>query len=413
MSDRNYFSAKLYQTDTLMPADTNYANSFSHPVIDYHYIANQPILGGELSFTGSARSLSRTDSTDSNHAVAAVNWRSKMIDPIGEVWAPFANVRGDAYSYSNAVDPVTLKPIADATVVRGMAAAGLTYSYPFVANTEFASHVIEPTAQIIARPNNVAQRLLPNEDAKSLIFDDTLLFDTDKFSGYDRFETGTRANVGVQYTLQGKNGFYTRAVLGQSLQLAGDNPFVDPGLDPTGKPNFSPVNGLETDHSDYVAGAYIAPFKGVNLMSQARFDQNSWSLRREDSLINATYGPLLASAAYSYTHFDPIDGTVTNEQDVLGSLGLKLTNNWSVLGTMRYNIEVNQRIQDALQLKYADECFVLTATYTETFIDNALLNLVPDRTIMLRFELKHIGEFNYNTSAVSHVFGEENMGPKL
>jgi len=31
---------------------------------------------------------------------------------------------------------------------------------------------------------------------------------------------------------------------------------------------------------------------------------------------------------------------------------------------------------------------------------------------MLRFELKHLGAFNYNSS-LDHVFGEQNQGPKL
>ena len=119
--------------------------------------------------------------------------------------------------------------------MRGRAAAGVLYSYPFVAHTAWASHVIEPTAQIIVRQNQIDQRRLPDEDAKSLVFDDTLLFDIDKFSGYDRFETGTRANVGVQYTFQANNGFYARAVFGQSYHLAGENAFADPGLDPTGE----------------------------------------------------------------------------------------------------------------------------------------------------------------------------------
>ena len=163
-------------------------------------------------------------------------------------------------NYTDARDPFTLVPmLPDDTVVRGVGAAGVLYSYPFVAHTGFGSHVIAPTAQIIARQNRVNQRRLPDEDAKSLVFDDTLLFDIDKFSGYDRFETGTRANVGVQYTLQANNGLYGRAVFGQSFHLAGENPYVDPGLDPTGKFNFSPVSGLETNRSDYVAGLYLSP----------------------------------------------------------------------------------------------------------------------------------------------------------
>jgi LPS-assembly protein len=177
------------------------------------------------------------------------------------------------------------------------------------------------------------------------VFDDTLLFDVDKFSGYDRLETGARFNAGLQYVFQANNGFYARAVFGQSYHLAGDNPYTDPGQDPTGKLNFSPVSGLETDRSDYVAG-----------------------------------------------------------------IGLRLTDNWSVAGMMRYDIDAKDRIQDQIQLKYSDECFVLTASYTETFVENAALDLRPDRTLMLRFELKYLGQYSYKTDSLDHVFGDTRSG---
>src|SRR6185295_4747441 len=218
------------------------------------------------------------------HAIVEANWRRKMIDPIGQVWTPFVNARGDVYSYSDALSPATTTPtpIPSDTALRGLAAAGVLYSYPFVTHTADASHVIAPTAQIIVRQNKVSQFFLPDEDAKSLVFDDTLLFDIDKFSGYDRYETGTRANVGVQYTLQANNGIYGRAVFGQSYHLSGENPFLNPGLDPTGKFNYSPTSGLETSKSDYVAGLYLSPIKGVSIITQSRFDEQDWSLRRND-----------------------------------------------------------------------------------------------------------------------------------
>jgi LPS-assembly protein len=413
MSDRNYLSTKLYQFGGLFFTDAIPVATSIVPVVDYKYIVNGPVLDGELSFTGSARSLWRNfDGTDSAHATAEVDWRRKIIDPIGEVWVPFANARGDIYSYNNALDPVTLKPIRDDTVLRGVVAAGVTYSYPFVAHTDAGSHVVEPAAQIIVRQNNFDQRLLPDEDARSLVFDDTLLFDTNKFSGYDRYETGTRLNAGLQYTFQGRGGFYTRAVFGESYQLAGENPYANPGLAFNGTFNFSPVSGLQTNQSDYVAGVYVSPFRGLSVMSQARFDESNWALRRNDSSVNGSYGPLFGSLAYTYTNYDPLIGIPMIEQDVLSSVGLKLTNNWTVLGTLRYDLTDSQPVQDVLQLKYADECFVLTASYTETFVTNTALNLVPDRTIMLRFELKYLGSFNYNSS-LNSVFGDTNQGPKL
>ena len=415
MSDRNYFNASLYHFGGLLLTDPSYADSYVAPVIDYRYIVGTPILGGELTFNGHARSMTRPGTTlsdtDTNHALMEASWRRKMIDPIGQVWTPFGSVRGDVYSYQDANNPSFTSPtvaIPDDTVLRGQAVGGMLYSYPFVAHTANASHVIEPTGQIIVRPNRIDQGRLPVEDAKSLVFDDTLLFDIDKFSGYDRFETGTRANVGLQYTFQASNGVYARAVFGQSYHLKGENAYTNPGFDPAGTLNFSPVSGLETNRSDYVAGLYLSPISSINLIAQGRFDEKDWTLRRQDTLLRGTYGPIAASVGYSYSLFDPITGLLDKQQDVLGSVGLRLTDNWSIAGMMRFDIDEKQRIQDQIQLKYADECFVLTASYTETFVENAALDLRPDRTLMLRFELKYLGQFQYKTDSLDHVFGDTN-----
>lgn len=412
LSERNYFAANFYHFGGLFLNDDVVSSSYVHPVIDYNYIVGAPVVGGQLSFTAHARALSRSDGSDNNHVLVAADWKRKMVDPIGQVWTPFANVRGDVYSWANARDPDNpANFIPDDTVARGMATAGLLYSYPFVAHTGTATHVIEPTAQIIARPNSGDQRLLPNEDARSLVFDDTLLFDIDRFSGYDRYETGTRANVGMQYTLQTATGLHARVVAGQSLHLAGDNPFeADPGKDAADVFYYDPRSGLQTDRSDYVAGLYLSPFAGTSLVAQARFDEDDWSLRRQDTALNANYGPLLTQVGYTFTQFDPRLGEFDDQQEVLGTLGLRLTDRWSVIGQMRYDIDDATPIQDVYQIKYQDECFVLSASYIETFVENQQLDIRPDRTLMLRFELKHLGGYNYRTDALNHIFGDTNQG---
>ena len=415
LSGRNYFGMNFYHFGGLLLDDTNLASSFVHPVIDYNYIWGSPVLGGELSFNMHARSLTRTDGTDSSRLVVEAAWQKKIVDPLGQVWTPFANVRGDIYSWANAVDPNDGKtPIPDDTVIRGLGTAGLTYSYPFVSHTSSASHIIEPTAQIIVRPNRVDQFRTPDEDARTLVFDDTLLFDTSRFSGYDRLETGTRANVGMQYTLQTNGGLFARVVVGQSLHLAGDNPFEPPpGLDSTQIPNFNPANGLGTDRSDYIAGVYLSPVSGLSLIAQARFDERDFSLRRQDTAIQGTYGPLLTQFAYTFTQFDPKFGVFDDQQEIIGTLGLRLTERWSVVGQMRFDIDASERVQDILQLKYADECFVLSVSYIETHVENEKLDIRPDRTVMVRFELKNLGGFTSRTDPLNHVFGDMSMGKNL
>src|SRR5262249_46830953 len=138
-----------------------------------------------------------------NRLITEIDWRKRFIDPIGLTYTPFAQLRGDVYQLADYVDPHDpLSGLHDTSIARGMALAGVTISYPGVANASYGSHVIEPIGQIIARQASVTQANLPDDDAKSLVFDDTNLFDWNKFSGYDRIETGTRANVGLQYTFQ-------------------------------------------------------------------------------------------------------------------------------------------------------------------------------------------------------------------
>src|SRR5262249_16602487 len=61
MSERNYFGASLYQFGGLLLTDADIDSSRVHPVIDSNYILNQPVLGGELSFSTHARAMTRTD----------------------------------------------------------------------------------------------------------------------------------------------------------------------------------------------------------------------------------------------------------------------------------------------------------------------------------------------------------------
>jgi LPS-assembly protein len=426
ISDRNYFGANLYHFGGLQFTDTDSASSRVHPVIDYNYIAGAPLLGGELAFNGHARAMTRVTGsaaaaagfagTDSTHVVAEVTWRRKFIDAIGQTFTPFFSGRGDAYTFSDArtfdsaTGLATAAPAYSDSIFRATGTAALTYSYPWVAHTGTSSHVIEPTAQIVSRASNkIDQRRLPNEDAKSLVFDDGLLFDVNKTSGFDRVEEGTRANLGLQYSFQSSSGFHARAVFGQSFHLGGNNIFTDPGRNVAYVPgtvavspfNYTPFNGLETARSDYVAGLYLSPLKNLSLVTQSRFDEHDWTLRRHDTLLSYYYGPLTGQILYTQAFVDPslrvgtlVPGTeAAHQRDIIASVGLKLTDNWSILGQIRYDVDSRFRLQDLVQLRYADECFVLSATYSENFIEDPARDLKPDRTVMLRFELKHLGEF--------------------
>ena len=174
--------------------------------------------------------------------------------------------------------------------------------------------------------------------------------------GWDRIETGTRANVGLQYTFQGNGGATARySCRTEFPPLGGDNIFANPGMNFPIRTRqrrqqaiYDPRSGLETNRSDYVLGAYFSPSSMFRFLGQARFDESTLSLRRTDIFSEFNYGPLLAQSIYTFSSADPTQTIIKDQQEIYGTLGLRLTDRWSLLGSMRFDIDASKVIQDSI-----------------------------------------------------------------
>jgi LPS-assembly protein len=260
-----------------------------------------------------------------------VSWKRKIIDPLGEVWQPFAFARGnlnylnaDATGSTNFArsywDPATSsnQTFSDTISNTNQAAflnhndqfggyvtpgVGLEWRYPLLSKTPIGDMVIEPIAQIIARPNGQPTNNMVDLDSQSLVFDDTNLFEWNKYSGYDRFETGVRANYGAQFTYDTHGFGYVSGLFGQSAQVAGVNSYATPDAAKIGL-----SSGLDTPLSDYVARLAYAPSSAYSFIAKARFDESDWSLRRLDLAARAKYGPLTFGMTYANYTAQPLIG---------------------------------------------------------------------------------------------------------
>ena len=185
-----------------------------------------------------------------------------------------------------------------------MPAVGLDYRYPFVSDFgPLGVHTLRAD-----RPGHRAAERdpigrLPNEDAQSLVFDDTTLFEWDKFSGYDRVEGGVRTNLGGQYSVVTPAGWYANVLFGESIQLAGVNSFR--------RGDFANVgfdSGLESRRSDFVGRFQLSPNQNISLITRARFDHNDFNVNRFETGVTARLAPFLplsVSAFYSYYEAQP------------------------------------------------------------------------------------------------------------
>lgn len=420
-TERNSFEAhayafRVFQEDSFDATDPNPTAPFVpfgedlqdkqpvvHPVIDYNYIFDHPVLGGQLSLTGNATSLTR-DTTDAysfngtnffrgvegtfTRTTFEGEWKRTLIDPIGQVFTPFAYAQGDLFFLASADNNVTTLT-SDAVVARGMPAVGLEYRYPFVSTFSWGTQVFEPIGQIIARPNESGIGELPNEDAQSLVFDASTLFEYDKFSGFDRSEGGTRANIGLRYQLQFYNGGSLSALIGQSINLAGQNSYSIPDL-----VNSSGDSGLENDASDYVASLYFDTNLGARLGANARFDDSDFDLKRTEVQAAGIYGPVTGSVTYAFLGRQPEQGIDTDRQEALAAASVRLQENWRAFGSVRYDLENKNFVRDSIGLGYDDEGFSLSLSFSQDRSRDDGNDV--DRTLFFRFGLRTLGDAGFS-----------------
>ena len=345
-----------------------------------------------------------------SRATAALDWKRTLIDPLGMSWTPFGFIRGDvATAQVSTSGPFNqfLSNFMDTSgdgITRGMAGAGMTWRYPFLGRLGGTTHVIEPVAQIIARPNETGIRQFPNEDAISLIYDDSNLFSVNKFTGYDRVEGGTRANVGLNYTMQFDSGGYINALVGQSYQVAGMNSFNQFSISRTGL-----ESGLDSMNSDYVGRLQYTPMNGFNVIARGRFDVDDYAPKTLE--VQSSYAftsKLAASVAWARYAAQPLLGVFNTRNGFVTGVTVRPTANWWASGSLSFDLARYQRDNGfpqggsnsdpwpsipgfSLGVGYTDECTTIGITYANASGSSQGLINGRVQSVMVRLELRTLG----------------------
>ena len=428
--NRSYFDIRSIYYYGFSTADVQAQIPVIHPVIDYDYTFDHPIMGGELGYNLNFTSLTRNQANfdaitqtafnagTCNTADPAVktsascllrgipgtysrfsaeaHWRRSFTDSFGQQFTPFMSLRADAASMQINNDPGVSNYIntGDSNLVRAMPTIGLEYRYPFINVQSWGTQTIEPIAQVIARPNEPQVGKWPNEDAQSLIFDDSNLFRVDKFSGWDRVEGGGRANYGVTYTAQFNRGGFFNALFGQSYSLFGENSFAQGGI-----ANAGLDSGLDTSRSDYVARASYQPNSTYKFTSRFRFDNDTFAVKRTELETSANFDRWGVSLLYGDYAAQPEIGFLNRRQGLLGSGSVKLDANWVLRGAALYDLNSNKFVQNSLGIGYVNDCLILGLNYVTNYsygTGTPQLN----HTIMLQLSLRTLG-----STAVSQNVG--------
>ena len=402
----------------------------------YHlYNVCETVIGGKYVntyFPGAC--MLRSIAGDYTRASGQVSWQRSYIDPIGEVWKPFLFARLDGEStqlnetgsitYASSVGTSTVANSSQAaffaggdqgSFARGMAGVGLEYRYPFAMSAFWGSQTITPIGQFIVRPNEVIPSIQPNEDAQSLVFDETNLFAWNKFSGYDRVEGGTRLNYGFQYTANFANGGHADVIGGESVQVAGQNSYTLYDVTNTGL-----NSGLDHKFSNWVAGETLQPTSApISLISKQQFDSTTFQLDRFDAIARANIAGVSTSVDYARYAAQPALGWEYPREGLTGSASYNLLERWAINGSLVLDMSrhyydtagqetpVFYLIGYSLGFGYKDECTSFSLKYSSSLSAPAAYPLyaggpviynpaVRNQTLMFQLVLRTLGDLKGN-----------------
>jgi LPS-assembly protein len=430
--DRSYFDIRTLYYYGFSGQDIQTQIPIIHPVLDYSNVLPQPVMGGEFSYKFNLTSLTRQqaefDATNENalnnalctsnnsatitpancllrgiagtytRASAEMDWKRTFVTDNGQMITPFIGVRGDVAQLdvenqagtSNYITP------GSSELARVMPDVGVEYRYPFIDVEPWGTQTIEPIAQLILRPNEMQIGRWPNEDAQSMVFSDSNLFSVDKFSGWDRVEGGGRVNAGFQYTAQVNNAGSFNVLFGQSYQIYGLNSFAATDLTNTGL-----ESGLDKTISDYVGRIMYQPNDIFTFTARGRFSSGGYdpglgqnvaefTPERLEFETRANFDRWTLQLMYGDYAPQPEIGFLTRREEILAGASVKITQNWVILGSLRYDLAINQFEQTRFGIGYTDDCLLVSLNYITSYIYTGTTP-TPNNTVMFQLSLRTLG----------------------
>jgi len=361
----------------LRTSNTTSTSPLVLPVAQYNHQGEANRLGAYNTLDVNAAMLSHKQGTDSKRISILPSWNLPYTAPKGDIYKLSASLGVDFFHAQNLTAPASRGGTYNGAALRVNPQLAFDWRWPLARRTGSVSEVIEPIGQVIVSPYGGNSYKMANEDSQDFDFNDTNLFSTNRFTGYDRVETGPRANYGLKWGVYGDQGGSTSVLVGQSYRLKKDD-------------TFQVGSGLENNMSDYVARVQMSPGEHLNLLYRTRIDQDTLDFRRNEVGSTGTLGWF--NYNMDYVFFERQRGSeFPGRKELSYALGAKLTDTWStsLSGVRDMSQTGGQRSMD-LGLTYDDECFNFNTTMSRTFYQDR--EIKPTDAIMFRIVFKTLGE---------------------
>ncbi len=375
---RNYLAVNAYSFQDQRATADSIDSPLVLPLIEYNHVGEPDRFGGSFNMDASLLVVSRDESgNDTRRLSIRPSWNRRFSDSVGNLISFSTGLWADAYHVNN----VSRTNTSDFTGATGRLYpyAALDWRFPLVSQLGKASQTLEPIVNIITSPNGGNSSKIPNEDSQEFEFDDTNLFDVNRFGGIDRVEGGTRVNYGLKWGLYGPQGYGMSFLVGQTYRFSADDTFAE-------------GSGLEDDLSDIVASARVFPSNYFDLGYRTQFAKDGFSPRRHQVQLNAGVPLLRGSASYIFFE-EPANSEFTGREELSFNISSQVSKEWRVNFQAVRDMAANEMRSLVSDLVFENECLSVITRFSRTFYEDR--DLQPTDAFTVNLLLKTLGQLTF------------------
>lgn len=254
----------------------------------------------------------------------------------------------------------------------------LEWGLPLFRPSTTWTQVLEPRARLTIMRHTKHSQFAEDNDSAGALLSDATLFSNNRFSGLDLWENGTFADYGVRWSAFDPNGKTIEAFLGQTYDF-------------TNQKNTDPNSGFHNGQSDYVGRVGYNNTKWLNVYSRFRFNQQDLELRHiETNMVIGSPKNFFNMGHIWSRQFVEVGTSDNYINEIMGGIGLALTDRWSLRMNAIYNMTAEQFQQHNGALYYEHPCYYLSFGYKR---DNTVKeDYVGTTTFQFRFGISVDGQ---------------------
>lgn len=238
------------------------------------------------------------------------------------------------------------------------------------------SQLIEPVAQFVTSASTGGT--IPNEDSVLVTFDEGNLFAMNRFPGADATETGSFANIGVNYLRNDPAGWTVGVTAGRVLRVRAQDDFTD-------------TSGLIGPKSNWLLAGQVTLANHFIFMGRALTDDNLELARGE---FQASYvdDQFSLITGFIHTGADTEENRLVPISELLLDTSIDLTPEWTGQLQGIYDFEAQRASTAGLALTFKNECVQVNLSLSRRFASST--SVTPTTDFGLSLELLGFGGSN-------------------